>query len=282
MRTAVIIAVIAAFAVRILSAQLGRPAPPTSANPLARDQAAVAAGQQRFQQHCTGCHGRTGEGGQGEGQGPNLVNSWEVRRAPDTELMAWIHDGVKGTAMPAFPLPPDQIRALAAFVRSLNAPASSVPVPGDSAKGEALFFGKAGCGNCHMIRGRGGYLGPDLSNAGASRRVAEIRSAILEPATLSPSGYERVLLPGGVRAIVRSRTNWSMDVLDENGQVHMLHGDAIHAAKLESGSWMPSDYRKRLSPGDIDDLVAFLSRQTVRAANENDRSRPRAAQEQPN
>ncbi len=85
--------------------QLGRTGPPSTANPLASDTKAVEAGEQRFQQLCTGCHGREGVGGQGEGQGPNLVNSWEVRRASDRDLMGYIRNGVPGTAMPAFALP---------------------------------------------------------------------------------------------------------------------------------------------------------------------------------
>src|SRR3954447_5676058 len=32
--------------------------------------------------------------------------------------------------------------------------------------GEFLFFGKAGCASCHEVNGRGGIVGPDLSNAG--------------------------------------------------------------------------------------------------------------------
>ena len=270
-----------ALAVLPLPGQLGRTGPPSGANPLARDSAAVEAGRQRFEQLCTGCHGRTGEGGQGEGQGPNLVNSWEVRRANDRELMNYIHDGVKGTAMPAFPLAPDQVRQLAAFVRSLNAPASGVPVPGDPAAGETLFYGKGGCGGCHMIRGRGGYLGPDLSNLGVSRRMAEIRNAIIQPAMLSTAGYQPVLLPGGVRGIVKHESNWSFEILDEKGEIHAVRGAAMKTLTLKQGSWMPGDLARRLSATDIDNLVAYLSRQVVRPdSGEPDlRRRP---QEQPN
>ena len=32
--------------------------------------------------------------------------------------------------------------------------------------GEDLFFGKASCASCHEVNGRGGIVGPDLSNAG--------------------------------------------------------------------------------------------------------------------
>jgi putative heme-binding domain-containing protein len=276
MRTAPTLAAFAALFVQLLPGQLGRTGPPSAANPLARDQPAVEAGQNQFQQLCAGCHGRSGQGGQGEGQGPDLVNSWEVRRASDTELMNWIHNGVKGTAMPAFTLAPDQIRQLAAFVRSLNAPANSVPVQGSSANGESLFYAKAGCGACHMIRGRGGYLGPDLSNAGVEHRLSELRTAILNPAALSISGYRPILLAGGVRGVVKNESNWSLQVLDETGQIHLLHGAEMKTARLQSGSWMPADYVRRLAPNEIDDIVAFLSRQAVRV-EEGDRQpqRPR-------
>src|SRR5450432_3537327 len=161
--------------------QLDRIPPPTSSNPLTRDAAAVDAGQRRFRQLCSSCHGRDGEGGQGEGQGPNLMNSWEVRRAKDAQLFSAVKNGVKGTLMPAFSLPDPQVWELVGFVRSLNAPANSVSVTGNPAAGEAVFFGKGGCSACHMIRGRGGFLGPDLSNIGAMRRIGELRESIVNP-----------------------------------------------------------------------------------------------------
>ena len=103
-------------------------------------------------------------------------------------------------------LPDDQIWELAAFVRSLNAPASAVPVQGDAAAGEAIFFGKEGCSGCHAIMGRGGNLGPDLSNIGATRRLGEIREAILNPKAEAtpgiPAGADR---SGEGRAAPRSR-----------------------------------------------------------------------------
>src|SRR5215471_20366507 len=98
-----------------LAAQLDRIPPPNMTSPLLRDAAAIEAGQQRFRQLCTSCHGRNGEGGQGEGQGPNLMNSWEVRRAKDDQLFNSIKSGVKGTAMPPFALPDAEIQELVAF-----------------------------------------------------------------------------------------------------------------------------------------------------------------------
>jgi mono/diheme cytochrome c family protein len=177
-----------------LVAQLDRIPPPSATSPLARNAASVEAGQRRFRQLCATCHGRDGEGVQGEGQGPNLMNGWEVRRATDPQLFAKIKDGIKGSAMPPFPLPETAIWELVAYVRSLNAPASGVPVSGDARAGETLFFDRGGCSGCHTIRGRGGFLGPDLSNIGDSRRVSELRDALLNPKPLASDGYRPLLL----------------------------------------------------------------------------------------
>src|SRR5438552_7606113 len=42
-------------------------------------------------------------------------------------------------------------------------------------------YGKGGCTNCHMVRSRGGYLGPDLSSIGLMRPYRLLREALLEP-----------------------------------------------------------------------------------------------------
>lgn len=246
-------------------AQLDRMGAPNSNYALLKNPAAVEAGQRRFLQLCSGCHGRTGEGGQGEGQGPNLVTSWEVRRAKDGQLLDFIKNGVKGTAMPPFALPDDQIRELASFVRSLNAPANAVPVPGDAAAGEALFFGKEGCSGCHSIQGRGGYLGPDLSNVGVDRRLSEIREAILNPKAEATPGYRPVLLEGAkgerLRGVARHESNWSLEVLDERGNLHLLHDAEMRKAQFQSRSWMPAAH---LSEEEMRNLLAYLSRRALR------------------
>lgn len=251
-----------------LWAQLDRAPPPSAANPLSQDSARVAAGAVRFKQLCTGCHGRQGEGGQGEGQGPNLAMSWEVRRARDQELFNFIHNGVKGTAMPAFALPEEQVWELAAFVRSLNAPANTLPVPGDISSGQAIFFAEGQCSACHMIRGRGGYLGPDLSNIGAMRRLGELRDSLIRPALVPSADFQPLLIRGTdgkpTRAVAKHVSAWSAEVIDEHGELHLIHGEAaVHSLHFLKQSWMPADYAQRLSADQIQNLLAFLSRQAV-------------------
>jgi mono/diheme cytochrome c family protein len=146
------------------------------------------------------------------------MNSWEVRRAKDDQLFNSIRNGVKGTAMPPFALPDAEIQELAAFVRSLNAPAAAVPLPGNPSEGESLFFSRLQCVECHMMRGRGGFLGPDLTTIGATRRASQIREAIVSPNAVATDGYQRLLISDGsghkLRAIARHISNWSIDAVD--------------------------------------------------------------------
>ena len=168
--------------------------------------------------------------------------------------------------MPAFALPDDQIWELAAFVRSLNAPAISVPVPGDAAAGEAIFFGKQGCSGCHMILGKGGYLGPDLSSIGEARRLNEIREAIVNPKAEATAGYRPVLVDVSkrerLRGVARHESNWSLQVLDETGKpasaARRRDGEGeVSEPVVDAGR--ASDGAKRLQ-----NVLAYLSRRTVR------------------
>ena len=61
----------------------------------------------------------------------------------------------------------------------------------------------------------GGYLGPDLSNVGATRRLSELRDAMLNPKEIPSEGYRPLLLhsSGGkqLRAIAKHYSNWSIE-----------------------------------------------------------------------
>lgn len=221
---------------------------------------AVEAGKAQFLDACAACHGTNGEGG----IGPSLVDGREVRRADDEQLFKSIQQGVPGADMPPFSFPDEQVWSLVAYVRSLSAPAVESNVDGDVAAGESLFFGAGGCVECHRIRGRGGLLGPDLSRIGASRRIDQIREALLDPNARITTGFAAATLDGNVRAVVKNHTNFSAQVLDSSGQLHLLRGDELERLRFEGESWMPRDVATRLEDDLVRDLVAFLSRQAPR------------------
>ena len=119
-----------------------------------------------------------------------------------------------------------------------------------------------------MIRGQGGLLGPGLSDAGSQRTLGQLREALLDPSARVADGFEAVVLKTSsgreTRGIAKYRTNYSMQVLDESGKMHAIRGKAIERVRLVEKSWMPSGYGERLTEGQIQDLLAFLSRQSIR------------------
>src|SRR5277367_5216797 len=132
--------------------------------------AQIAEGQRLFEASCTACHGQNAKGG----RGPDLTGKLN-RGSLESEIVDNIVGGIAGTQMPAFPMAAENARAIVAYLRSLRGGGPEVPVTGNAARGEQLFFGAAGCSRCHMYRGQGGRLGPDLSRIGEARSAQELR-----------------------------------------------------------------------------------------------------------
>src|SRR5690349_7492292 len=119
-------------------------------------------GKRQYQALCVGCHGEDGSGG---GHGPGFLEVRQPRTTSQEAVRDLILKGIPGGGMPAFQIPAPQANAIAAYVMRLkgapNAPRAVVA--GDAAAGARFFEGTGNCANCHMVRGRGGVLGPDLS-----------------------------------------------------------------------------------------------------------------------
>jgi putative heme-binding domain-containing protein len=233
-------------------------------NPLAGDPNAIAAGRRLFVEKCSPCHGPSGEGG----HGPSLVEGGELRRASDEQLYNSVKNGVPGTDMSGFPLPDEQIWQLVAFSRSLIAPAAAQPTPGDVQAGGEIFWGRGGCSNCHSIRGQGGVIGPDLTDIATLRRADLLAESIARPNEAVADGFRavEVTLPDGknVKGVAKFENNYTLTVLDRAGRLHFLRKKELKQIAYPAGSLMPADYNERLSEKDMRDLLAFVSRQTLR------------------
>ncbi len=223
----------------------------------------MAAGRQVFDAQCAWCHGNEGDGG----TGPNLHG--RLRHATtQASIIDIITAGIPGTDMPSFrsPLTERSIRQLAIYVQSLSR-AAARPGPGNPQRGVALYQA-TGCASCHVVEGRGGVLGPELTAIGARRGPAYLRDAIVKPAAAHPPGYLIVrAVPASGPAIRGIRVNedvfW-IQISDGSGTIHSL--EKAQLARLDrelEGTLMPS-YAERLQPAELDDLVAYLS--TLRGA----------------
>ncbi len=71
-----------------------------------------------------------------------------------------------------------------------------------------------------------------------------------------------------LRGVARNRTNYSLQLQEANGNLHLLSMNDVTKITLTKSSLMPKDFAKRLSSEDIDNLVAYLSRQSLRPAEE--------------
>ena len=228
------------------------------------DEAAIASGQQLYLGVCSGCHGPTAEGG----RGPSLLTGRNIRRASNEELFSMIKNGIPGTDMPPSPLPDDQVWQMTAFVRNLTAPAYMQSTKGDADAGKMIYYGKGGCTRCHMIRGEGGYLGPDLTNIGLTANMTSLREALLEPNKRFTEGFRPVIVTTRageeIRGVAKNNSNYSIQVLDNSGKLHLLDKNDVKEANFRDNTWMPANYGERLSEKEQEDLLAFLAKQAIR------------------
>ena len=219
-------------------------------------------------------------GRSGSDRGPSLAVPTFVHGNTDADLFRSVRAGIRGTQMPSFSgLSDTAIWQLVAFVRTLQ-PAtrgdgSQAPSIGDAATGQTLFFGRAGCANCHEVNGRGGIVGPDLSNAGRLPEAA-LHQVIVDPGNPSglagrgsrgraSGGAVRVIMKDGreIRGVRRNEDTFSLQMVDESGQLQLL--DKLTAASVtDIGTLHPRDYGVRFSGSEIADLVAYLRQQNAR------------------
>ena len=232
-------------------------------------------GKREYEARCVGCHGADGTGG---GHGPAIVDLRRPRATSGAAVRDLILKGIPGGGMPAFDIPVTEAAGIAAYVMKLKAPAGDSvqpPAPGDPAAGQRFFRGSGKCLDCHMVRGVGGILGPDLSFVGRDRHPAQIEQALRDPgsaAGVSGRGgrggrggtpaYRSVavrLRDGStIHGIARNESTFDIQLLGTDGKLYLLRKDAISEIAREKSLMPPVQG----TPEEIRDLVAYLSRLT--------------------
>ena len=227
-----------------------------TANPFAGDSRAVAAGKVLFRVHCSSCHGRQAQGG----NAPDLARGSFSVGDQDSDLFRTISEGVTGTEMASYSrLGADNIWRLVTFVRSMSH--SEAPVAGDAARGDALFWGKGGCGNCHAVGNRGNRMGPDLSRVGQQLSLENLRESVVSPSSDIVPGYSgvTVVLRDGktVRGIQKALDDFSVVLVDFSGKLYTYDRSDVRSVTRDTQSLMP-EYGKALTSAELDDLLAYL------------------------
>src|ERR1700722_20420121 len=221
-----------------------------------------------FAANCAGCHGADGRGGE---HAPNIATTPEVQHLMDRELAGIIRNGISGAGMPAFSsLKPQEVRDVVAWLRILQGRGDIVKLPGDARSGEALFFGKAQCSECHMVKGKGGFIGSDLSFYGAEARPDQIRAIILDPDKNLPARKKAttvVTLKGQkITGMLKVNDNFSLSIQTQDGTFHFLPKSELAQVDIGSRSLMPA--ASALDSKEVDDLVSYL----LRTGDENPHS----------
>ncbi len=217
-------------------------------------------GGRTFNSTCAGCHGLDGRGSD---KGVNIAGNAKVRHFTDTQLSEIISNGVPGTGMPAFHnLNAQQISSLVGHLRILQGKVASRTPPGNAARGKEIFVGKGECSSCHTISGEGGFLGPDLSVYGLAASAKRIRDEILRTERIPPAGYRAAVLTthdgDRLEGIVRNEDNFSVQLQTKDGSFHFFQKSDLQTVAPLDQSMMPTNYRQRLTPDELNDLVSYL------------------------
>lgn len=246
------------------------------ANPFARDSQAAKAGEYEFRINCALCHGLGARGG---GRGPDLTRAQKKHAHSDAEMFQVISNGIPGTAMPAngtngqgVGMTDEEIWQIITYIRSQEVKAPAQPL-GNAVHGKELFYGDANCSLCHMIAGKGGRIGPELTSVGGSRTRAAIIDSVRNPsrrlawglteATKEfPQEYETVTVVTAdgkqIKGVTLNEDSFSLQIMDMSEQIHLLEKDKLRSLHKSRESAMPKYDADTLSDKALEDIVAYL------------------------
>ncbi len=163
--------------------------------------------------------------------------------------------------MPAVAVGEAELTLLLSYYAALTRPAIKSAATGDAQRGEALFA-SLGCAGCHSGGQGQRVFGPGLDRIGADRTLDYIRRSVLEPDAEIAGGYEvaEVRTKSGelLEGFLRNRSAADLQLQAFDGSFAFLPMEDVTALREKAVSMMPA---VEAGPQDVEDLLAFLSRQ---------------------
>lgn len=128
----------------------------------------------------------------------------------------------------------------------------------DLGNGHKVFT--ASCATCHMLKGEGGVLGPDLTGSGRAN-IDYLLENIIAPSSVVPADYRMtvVTLKDGrsLAGAISSKTDKTLTLRLPTGEDTVPLADITDQITMET-SMMPEGLLTTLTPEQVRDLIAFL------------------------
>ena len=133
---------------------------------------------------------------------------------------------------------------------------------GNWLRGQRIFFSEqAACAKCHQVQGRGGKIGPDLSNL-VHRDYASVLKDIREPsAALNPDhlSYNVELADGDlINGVLLADARDGIQLGDVAGKTISISRSRVKTLQPSAISLMPEGLDAALGPDAMRDLLTFL------------------------
>jgi putative heme-binding domain-containing protein len=217
-------------------------------------------GKAEFQRVCSSCHSVSMATGQrmDQAQWTGVVNDMVSRGAQGTQqdldnIIAYLTANYgKDKPMTAVP---SQAPVPAAM------PAAAPLSEAEIAKATGLIKAN-GCLSCHRVDNMGSYVGPNLSDIGASGSTDDIKAALVSPAKdVRPENRAvRVVTKHGqtVTGRILNQDGFSVQMIDSSSQLRSFQKASLREFTIVTANPMPS-YADKMSAQDITDLVHYLS-----------------------
>ena len=119
-----------------------------------------------------------------------------------------------------------------------------------------------GCLSCHRVAGTGSYVGPDLSDAGASYSAEQIRTALVSPnKDVAPQHRSiRLVTKDGqtVTGRILNQDGFSVQIIDSSSELRSFLKSNLREFTIVTANPMPA-YGDKISAEDMNALVQYLS-----------------------